>query len=148
MVSKCIVACRSRFAQFFAALFQRLEAMSGPEDSAAAQQEVHVDEEVETGSSSQGSTTAASSSADRLESAPELAVGKSSLLDQIQALRRSQQALKDQKKQVAKDMKNAMKKKKRLQGRASQLSDKDLIEVLRMRKARKGDEGQDPREQA
>ena len=34
-------------------------------------------------------------------------------------------------------MKNAMKRKKRLQGKAQQLSDQDLVEVLRMRKARK-----------
>ena len=34
-------------------------------------------------------------------------------------------------------MKNAMKRKKRLQGKASQLSDTDLVEVLRMRKAKK-----------
>ena len=32
---------------------------------------------------------------------------------------------------------NAMKRKKRLQGQASQLSDSDLVEVLRMRKAKK-----------
>ena len=30
-----------------------------------------------------------------------------------------------------------MKRKKRLQGKASQLSDSDLVEVLRMRKAKK-----------
>ena len=41
------------------------------------------------------------------------------------------------KKKCAKDMKNALKRKKRLQGKAHQLSDADLVEVLRMRKAKK-----------
>ena len=34
-------------------------------------------------------------------------------------------------------MKNAVKRKKRLQDKASQLSDADLLKVLRMRKAKK-----------
>ena len=34
-------------------------------------------------------------------------------------------------------MKNAMRRRKRLQGKAGQLTDEDLVEVLRMRKARK-----------
>ena len=34
-------------------------------------------------------------------------------------------------------MKNALKRKKRLQGKASELTDADLVEVLRMRKAKK-----------
>ena len=38
-------------------------------------------------------------------------------------------------------MKNAMKRKKRLQTKASQLSDTDLVEVLRMRKAKKDSVG-------
>ena len=37
-------------------------------------------------------------------------------------------------------MKNTLKRKKRLQGKASQLSDTDLVEVLRMRKAKKESE--------
>ena len=49
----------------------------------------------------------------------------------------TQKALKEQKKKCAAEMKNAMKRKKRLQARASQLSDTDLVEVLRMRKAKK-----------
>ena len=48
------------------------------------------------------------------------------------------------KKTLAKDMKNTVKKKKRLQGRASQLSDADLVDVLRMRKAKKGNEAPEP----
>ena len=35
------------------------------------------------------------------------------------------------------EIKNAKKRKMRLQGKASQLSDADLLEVLQMRKARK-----------
>ena len=63
--------------------------------------------------------------------------GKSDLLEKIKALQDTQKALKDQKKKCAQDIKNAMKRKKRLQGKASQLSDSDLVEVLRMRKSKK-----------
>ena len=62
---------------------------------------------------------------------------KSPLLKKIQDLVETQKALKEQKKKVAIEMKNATKRKRRLQGRASQLSDNDLVEVLRMRKERK-----------
>ena len=55
----------------------------------------------------------------------------------IQDLQDTQRALKEQKKKCVTEMRNAMKRKKRLQGKASQLSDADLVEVLRMRKARK-----------
>ena len=55
----------------------------------------------------------------------------------IQDLQDTQRALKEQKKKCVTEMRNAMKRKKRLQGQASQLSDTDLVEVLRMRKARK-----------
>ena len=58
-------------------------------------------------------------------------------MQKIKALQDTQRALKDQKKKCAAEMKNAMKWKKRLQGKASQLSDGDLVEVLRMRKAKK-----------
>ena len=63
--------------------------------------------------------------------------GRSDLLQKIKDLQDTQKALKEQKKKCAQEMKNAMKRKKRLQGQASQLSDTDLVEVLRMRKARK-----------
>ena len=59
------------------------------------------------------------------------------MLQQIKGLVETQKALKEEKKKCAKEMKNAMKRKKRLQGKASQLSDTDLVEVLRMRKAKK-----------
>ena len=58
-------------------------------------------------------------------------------MQKIKELQETQRALKEQKKRCASEMKNAMKRKKRLQGRASQLSDVDLVEVLRMRKAKK-----------
>ena len=59
------------------------------------------------------------------------------MLQKIKDLQDTQKALKEQKKQCAQEMKNAMKRKKRLQGKACQLSDSDLVEVLRMRKAKK-----------
>ena len=62
---------------------------------------------------------------------------KSELLQKIKDLVDTQKALKEQKKKCAAEMKNAMKRKKRLQDKASQLSDIDLVEVLRMRKAKK-----------
>ena len=59
------------------------------------------------------------------------------MLQKIKELQDTQRALKAQKHKCAQEMKNAMKRKKRLQGKASQLSDSDLVEVLRMRKAKK-----------
>ena len=59
------------------------------------------------------------------------------MLHKIKGLQDTQKALKEQKKQCAQEMKNALKRKKRLQGKACQLSDSDLVEVLRMRKAKK-----------
>ena len=60
-------------------------------------------------------------------------LSSSSLLDQIEELRQTQQKLKVEKAKLAKDMKHAMKRKKRLRSRASQLTDVDLVDVLRMR---------------
>ena len=62
---------------------------------------------------------------------------QSDLLRKIKELADTQKALKEQRKKCSADMKNAMKRKKRLQEKASQLSDTDLVEVLRMRKAKK-----------
>ena len=62
---------------------------------------------------------------------------QSGLLQKIKELADVQKALKDQRKKCSAEMKNAMKRKKRLQDKASQLSDGDLVEVLRMRKAKK-----------
>ena len=62
---------------------------------------------------------------------------QSDLLMKIKELADTQKAMKEQRKKCSIEMKNAMKRKKRLQGKASQLSDSDLVEVLRMRKAKK-----------
>ena len=62
---------------------------------------------------------------------------KSPLLTKIKDLVETQKALKEQKMKLALEIKNAKKRKKRLQARASQLSDIDLVEVVRMRKAKK-----------
>ena len=62
---------------------------------------------------------------------------KSDLLIKIKELAETQKALKEQKKKCAAEMKNALKRKKRLQDKAQMLSDTDLVEVLRMRKAKK-----------
>ena len=66
------------------------------------------------------------------------------MLQRIKALQDAQKALKDQKKKCAQEIKNAMKRKQRLQARASQLSDADLVEVLRMRKATRRESGPIP----
>ena len=55
------------------------------------------------------------------------------MLQKIKDLQDTQKALRDQKRKCAVEMKNAIKRKKRLQGKAAQLNDKDLVEVLRMR---------------
>ena len=62
---------------------------------------------------------------------------QSHLLQKIRDLVDTQRALKVQKKKCAMEIKNALKRKTRLQSKASQLSDSDLVEVLRMRKAKK-----------
>ena len=87
--------------------------------------------------------SAASSSVDTLLSGGGTSAGSSHLLTQIEKLRaEKQQALRNVKKELAKNMKNAMRQKKRLQTRAMNLTDGDLVEVLRMRKAKKTAEGQ------
>ncbi len=58
----------------------------------------------------------------------------SNLLQQIEDLRRSQKRLKEERLRVTKEVRNALKRKKRLRTKASQLTDLDLVEVLRMRK--------------
>ena len=63
------------------------------------------------------------------------------MLEKIKNLQEAQKALKEKKKKNALEIKNAMKRKQRLQGKASQLSDADLVEVLRMRKATKRESG-------
>ena len=70
-------------------------------------------------------------------SSPNVFGQQSDLLMKIKELADTQKALKEQRKKCSVEMKNAMKRKKRLQEKASQLSDTDLVEVLRMRKAKK-----------
>ena len=53
---------------------------------------------------------------------------------QIEAMRKEQQALRDHKKRLHKDLRNAVRKKQRLVTRARRLTDKDLVAVLMMRK--------------
>jgi molecular chaperone GrpE (heat shock protein) len=55
------------------------------------------------------------------------------LLQRIAELKAEQKKMKDQRSKVQKDLKNAMRKKKRLQQRARQLSNDDLMSVLLMR---------------
>ena len=61
------------------------------------------------------------------------ASGKSNLLKRIEQLKAEQKQLREEKKKCASEIKNAMRKKRRLQRRAGQLSDEDLMEVWRMR---------------
>ena len=56
-----------------------------------------------------------------------------SLNDAIDDLKSEQQRLKDNKKRLAKELKNAQRRKRRLKGRARQLSNEDLLAVLLMR---------------
>ena len=95
----------------------------------------------ETVASEQGAGASAAETASCPETTRAASSSGSMLLDQIDKLKADQVALKATKAKLAKEMKNAVKRKKRLQGRASQLSDNDLVEVRRMRKHTKGAEG-------
>ena len=59
------------------------------------------------------------------------------MLQDTKDLHSTQKELEEQRIKCALEMKNAMTREKRLQGKAHQLSDTDLVEVLRMRKDRK-----------
>ena len=67
---------------------------------------------------------------------------KETLGAQIDALRKEQQTLKDQKKKLHKELRNAVRKKKRLCDRARKLTDKDLVAVLMLRKHQQETRGQ------
>ena len=56
------------------------------------------------------------------------------LMDQIAKLKTSQKRLREEKLSISKDLRNAERRKKRLRTRAKQLTDDDLVAVLRMRK--------------
>ncbi len=61
------------------------------------------------------------------------ACSHTNLLEQIDALKAEQKKLKEEKVKIAKDVKNALKRKRRIKSKASVLTDADLVEVLRMR---------------
>ena len=63
---------------------------------------------------------------------------------QIEALKKEQQEMKDKKKRLQQDLRNAVRKKKRLSDRARRLSDKDLVAVLMMRKNQREARGGQP----
>lgn len=69
-------------------------------------------------------------------------LSKDGLGSEIEALRKEQQALKDQKKKIQKNLRNAVRKKKRLCDRARKLTDKDLVAVLMLRKNQRDARGQ------
>ena len=60
---------------------------------------------------------------------------------QIEALRKEQQEMKEQRKRLQKDLRNAERKKRRLSQRARKLTDKDLVAVLMMRKNQREERG-------
>ena len=62
-----------------------------------------------------------------------------SLADSIMALREEQEKLRTDRKRVQKDLKNAQRRKRRLKGKARQLTNTDLLEVLLMRQADKAE---------
>ena len=62
-----------------------------------------------------------------------------SLADSIMALREEQEKLRADRKRVQKDLKNAQRRKRRLKGKARQLTNTDLLEVLLMRQADKAE---------
>ena len=59
---------------------------------------------------------------------------KETLMESIKRLKDQQMAMKAAKMNLQKELKNACKRSKRLKKRARQLTDNDLVEVLRMRK--------------
>ena len=62
-----------------------------------------------------------------------------SLADSIMALREEQEKLRADRKRVQKDLKNAQRRKRRLKGKARQLTNTDLLEVLLMRQGDKAE---------
>ena len=60
---------------------------------------------------------------------------------QIEALRKEQQEMKEHRKRLQKDLRNAQRKKSRLSQRARKLTDKDLVAVLMMRKNQREERG-------
>ena len=75
----------------------------------------------------------ASSSAAAMPSIDLACMEDDPILGQITKLREEQKRLRDQKKTITKSLRNAERKKKRLRTRARQLTDSDLVAVLRLR---------------
>ena len=67
------------------------------------------------------------------------ALKNKSLAESIMALQEEQEKLRADRKRVQKDLKNAPRRKRRLQGKAHQLTNTDLLEVLLMRQADKAE---------
>ncbi len=68
-------------------------------------------------------------------SAPAIPQPRDDLLARIRQLKDDQAVLRNQRKRIAKDLKNAERRRKRLKKKAKQLSDDDLVAVLRMRQS-------------
>jgi uncharacterized protein (DUF3084 family) len=80
------------------------------------------------------SAPAAAAAADGAAALPAaMPASKLTLQAQIKQLKDEQVQLKQQKQKIAKELKNAQRRKFRLKKRARQLTDQDLVEVLQMR---------------
>lgn len=88
------------------------------------------------GSSSSAISSASSSTLDALAVS---GGSEDSLLKHIDRLRAEKRAIKEQRKLVQKNLKNAEKRKARLKKRARQLSNKDLFDVLQLREEMKSE---------
>ena len=67
------------------------------------------------------------------------ALPEDGLTASIQELKKQQNALREQKAKLAKDLRNAERRKKRLRTRARQLTDEDLVQVLMLRKQQRNE---------
>ena len=67
------------------------------------------------------------------------ALPQDGLSTSIQALKAKQAEIRKQKQEVAKNLRNAERRKKRLRVRARQLTDEDLVQVLMLRKQQRSD---------
>ena len=67
------------------------------------------------------------------------ALPEDALSASIHKLKAKQNELRAQKQKLAKDLRNAERRKKRLRSRARQLTDEDLVQVLMLRKQQRGD---------
>ncbi len=109
--------------------------MSGTEADAPAPAAT-VEAVAPPGSAASGSSSSNGSGgvADLLAAGP---VGGEQLGESIARLKREQDAARETRKRVTKELKNAQKRKQRLKRRAKQLSDTDLVSVLQLRASEK-----------